>query len=115
MTKNSNIVPIHKKESENLIKNYRLISLLPILTKILEKFIFNLIFNHFMQNKFFTECQSGLTPGVLCFPQLLCITYEIYKSSGCNPPVDTRQTFLDISKAFDNVWYVGFNFQTAVL
>ena len=33
--KKSNVVPIHKKESKNLIKNYRPISLLPIFSKVL--------------------------------------------------------------------------------
>ena len=34
--KNSNVVPIHKKESKNLIKNCRPISLLPTFSKIFE-------------------------------------------------------------------------------
>ena len=45
----------------------------------------------------FTECQSGFLPGYSCTSQLLSITHEIYKSFDCNP--------LDISKAFDKVWY----------
>ena len=35
--KKSNVVSVHVKESKNLIKNYRLISLLPIFSKIFEK------------------------------------------------------------------------------
>ena len=31
--KKSNVVPIHKRESKNLIKNYRPISLLPVFNK----------------------------------------------------------------------------------
>ena len=46
--KKSNVVPVHKKESTNLIKNYRSISLLPIFSKIFERLIFNSLFNHFM-------------------------------------------------------------------
>ena len=37
--KKSNVVPVHKKESTNLIKNYRPISLLPIFSKIFERLI----------------------------------------------------------------------------
>ena len=35
--KKGNIVPVHKKEMKNLVKNYRPISLLPICGKIFEK------------------------------------------------------------------------------
>ena len=38
--KKDNVVPIHKKESKNLLKNYRPISLLPIFGKIFERIIF---------------------------------------------------------------------------
>ena len=40
--KKSKAVPIHKKESQNLIKNYRLISLLPVFSKVFERITFNL-------------------------------------------------------------------------
>ena len=61
--KKSNVVPVHKKESTNLIKNHRPISLLPIFSKIFERLKFNSLFNYLMQNKLFTECQSGFIPG----------------------------------------------------
>ena len=34
--KKTNIIPVHKKEDKNLIKNYRPVSLLPIFSKICE-------------------------------------------------------------------------------
>ena len=37
--KKSNVVPIHKKESKNLIKNYRPTSLLPVFSKLFERII----------------------------------------------------------------------------
>ena len=101
--KKSNVVPIHKRDSKNLIKHYRPISLLPIFSKIFERLIFNFLFNYFIQNKLFTECQSGFIPGDSCVAQLLSVMHEIYKSFDCNPPQDIRGTFLDISKAFDKV------------
>ena len=75
--KKSNVVPIHKKESKNLIKNYRPISPLPTFSKFLEKLIFNSMFNFFRQNNLFTKCQFGFIPGDSCIAQLLSITHEI--------------------------------------
>ena len=53
--KKSNVVPVHKKESTNLIKNYRPISLLPILSKIFERLmlilcLITLCKTNFLQN-----------------------------------------------------------------
>ena len=75
----SNVVPVHKNESKNLIKNYRPITLLTILSKIFERLSIQSLFNCFMQNKLFTECQSGFIPEYSCVAQLLPITNEIYK------------------------------------
>ena len=94
-----------------MIKNYRPISLLPIFGKIFERLIFNSLFNYFVQNKLFTECQPDFIPGDSCVAQLLSITHEIYKCFDFNPPADMRGIFLDISKAFDKVWHVGLIFK----
>ena len=48
--KRGNIVPVHKKESKNLVKNYRPISLLPICGKIFEKLILNSMFQYLKDN-----------------------------------------------------------------
>ena len=99
--KKSNVVPIHKRDSQNLIKNYRPITLLPIFSKVFESLVFNSMFNYFIQNKLFNECQSGFIPGSSCVAQLPSVKHEIYKSFDCNPPYDIRETFLDILKAFN--------------
>ena len=78
--KKSNIVPVHKKENRNLIKNYRPISLLLIFSKIYERLIFNSIFNYFIKNNLFTKRQFGLFPSDSCISQLLSITHEISES-----------------------------------
>ena len=52
--KKGNVVPVHKKEENNLLKNYRPISLLPIFSKVIERIIYNSLFNHFISNKLFT-------------------------------------------------------------
>ena len=100
-----------RKEDKNLLTNYRLISLLPIFSKIFERVIYNSLFNHFQSNKVFTSSQSGFLPGDLCIAQLLSIIHEIQTAFGNNPTVDVRGVFLDISKAFDRVWHSGLLFK----
>ena len=109
--KKGNIIPVHKKDSKNLVKNYRPISLLPIFGKIFEKVIYNSLFEYFQKNHFLSDKQSGFRAGDSCISQLLAITQEIYKSFDCNPSLETRGVFLDISKAFDKVWHEGLLFK----
>ena len=49
--------------------------------------------------------QSGFRSSDSCVNQLLAITYEIFEALDCNPPLEVKSFFLDISKAFDNVWH----------
>ena len=93
--KKGNVVPIHKKDDKQCLKNYRPISLLPICGKIFEKLIFNEMFKFFIENEFISLNQSGYKPGDLCINQLLAINHEIYKS------FKVRGVLLDILKAFD--------------
>ena len=51
--------------------------------------------------------QSGFRPSDSCINQLLAITHEIFEAFDCNPPLEVRSVFLDISKAFDKVWHKG--------
>ena len=80
-------------------------SLLPICGKILERLMFNEMFNFFIENKLISSNQSGFKPGDSCINQLLSITHEIYKSFDVG--LEVRSVFLDISKAFDKVWHDG--------
>ena len=103
--KKANVVPVHKKEDKNLLKNYRPISLLPIFGKIFERILFKDLFNYFHKNQFFTKCQSGFLLGGSSISQLLSIVHDINSSFDCDPTIDVRGVFLDISKAFDKVWH----------
>ena len=105
--KKANVVPIHKKGYKQLLENYRLVSLLPICDKILEHVIFNSLFNYFIENNLLSPHQSGFIPGDSCVQQLISITHEIYNAFDCNPSLEVRGVFLDISKAFDKVWHDG--------
>lgn len=56
------------------------------------KIIFMSMFEYFIENEFFTVCQSDFLPGDYCTSQLLSI-------------IDVRGVFLDTSKAFDKIWH----------
>ena len=105
--KMSNVCPIHKKKSKNDKSNYRPISLLPILSKIFEKIIFESLYSYFTKNNLLVSCQSGFIKGDSCVSQLLSITHTIHKNLDANPSLDTKGIFLDMSKAFDKVWHEG--------
>ena len=94
------VVPIHKKEDKQILKNYRLISLLPIFAKIFERIIYYRIFEYQIAEKL-----SGFQPGDSCINQLLSITHDIYKS--LDHGFEVEGVFLDISKAIDKVWHAG--------
>ena len=57
--KKSNIVPIHKKGDKQVVDNYRPVSLLPIFGKILERLIFNSLFEFLHENNLLNQSQSG--------------------------------------------------------
>ena len=103
----ANVVPVHKKNEKNLKRNYRPISLLPVFGKILEKLIYDSLYSHLESQELLSPNQSGFRPGDSTVNQLLSIKHTIFKAFDCNPPLDVRSVYLDISKAFDRVWQDG--------
>ena len=95
--KKANVVPVHKKESKNVVKYHKSISLLPIFAKIFERVIFQNLSNYFHKNELFTKLQSGSLPGDSGISQLLSIVHNINSSFDCDPTQDVRSIFLDIS------------------
>ena len=105
--KRSNIIPAHKNNDKQLVENYRPISLLPIFGKIFEKIIFDRLYNFLLQKELLNPNQSGFRPSDSCVNQLIAITHEIFRAFDCNPSLEVRSVFLDMSKAFDKVWHEG--------
>ena len=54
------VVPIHKKADETDLNNYRPISLLPAVSKIIEKVIYNQVYNYFENHNILYDHQYGL-------------------------------------------------------
>ena len=103
--KKGNVVPVHKKDNKQGLKNYRPISFFSIYKKFFERLIYNEVFTFFTENNLISPNQSGYRSGDFCVNQLLPITHEIYKSF--DEELKVRGVFLDISKAFDKVRHIG--------
>ena len=100
-----NIIHLHTKNDKQLVNNYRPISFLPIFGQYFKKIIFNRIYNILLEEELLNPNQSVFRPSDSCVNQLLAIAHEIFETFDCNPPLEVRSVFLDISKAYDKVWH----------
>ena len=59
-------------------------------------------------SKLLNNCQSGFRPNDSCINRLISITHNIYRAFDANPSLEVQSVFLDLSKAFDKVfWHEG--------
>ena len=103
--KKSNVVPIFKKGDASTVSNYRPISLLSVVNKIMERIISKHIYNYLKDNYILTDLESGFQPGRSTTTQLVEVYHEFCKAVQSEKEI--RVVFLDISKAFDRVWHEG--------
>ena len=78
------------KNSNIVVNNYRPVSLLPVCGKILERLVFNSIFDFLDNNSLLSANQSDFRPSDSCESQLLSICHEIYASFDCYPTLEVR-------------------------
>ena len=103
--KTAHVNPIHKKSFKELCTNYRPISLLSCVGKILERCVHKHVFHFLSLHNIITPCQSGFTPGDSTVNQLVCIYNDLCSSH--DQGIATQAVYFDISKAFDRVWHKG--------
>ena len=95
----ASVVPVHKKGTKEHVENYRPISLLPIVSKVLERCVLNGIKAHLYQ--VIAPLQHGFCTGRSCVTNLLEAFDYIGSLLESGSQVDT--IYLDMSKAFDKV------------
>ena len=93
--KKANVVPVYKKGNHQCVKICRLVSLLPVFSKIFERLIYNAVFKHFLGDNLVSSNQSGFKPDASCINQLIAVTHEVF--IGFDDGVEIRDVFLDIS------------------
>ena len=103
--KKANVIPIHKKDDKSKTNNYRPISLLSVVSKILERVVFKHVYNFLHNNQLLTKFQSGFIPNDSTVHQLSFLYHSFCEA--LNQKKDVRIVFCDISKAFDRVWHEG--------
>ena len=95
------VIPVFKGGDADNVNNYRPISLLPIISKILEKIIADQLMAFLENNHLLTNCQHGFRPNLSTESALLTVTNKIYEN------IDNKKIsllmLLDLSKAFDSV------------
>ena len=95
--KKSNIVPVFKKGDKQSVNNYRPISLLCTVSKVLERCIFNHLYP--FVDDLLHPLQHGFIKGRSCVTQLLKVYHSIGSVLDKGGQIDI--VFLDFSKAFD--------------
>jgi len=95
----ANVVPVHKLGEKSHVENYRPISLLSIISKVLERCVFNNIKNHVYDR--LNPSQHGFMPGKSCVTQLIEVLEQVGRELEHGKQIDVL--YLDMSKAFDKV------------
>ena len=97
----SSVIPVYKKESKLLVANYRPISLLSNINKILEKLMFNRLYSFLESNKCIYDLQFGFRQKHSTNHALLNMVQQIKET------IDKGDigigVFVDFQKAFDTV------------
>ena len=95
------IIPLFKKGDKTLLENYRPISILPAISKIFERIMFNQIHNHFSMHNLFYSGQYGFRANHSTqFAALELIDRITQDLDQGNMPITI---FIDLSKAFDTL------------
>ena len=99
--KTARIIPLHKKESKDNIENYRPISLLSSISKVLERIVFDQIVRFLTVNNILNNAQHGFRKNRNTQSAILRFIEKLYTSLDENKKC--IGLFMDLSKAFDLV------------
>ena len=105
MWKVSSVVPIHKKNEKNNAKNYRPVSLLPVLSKVAETIVASRISQHLERHHLLSSRQYGFRQGRSAADLHLQLTTEW--SAALDRGKASVVVALDIEGAFDKVWHAA--------
>eukprot|EP00061_Rhincodon_typus_P009918 g33776.t1 len=97
----ANVVPMFKKVGRDNPANYRPVSLLSVVGKLLEKILRDRIYSHMEISGHISEKQHGFVKGRSCLTNLVEFFEEVMSMIDEGRAVDV--VYMDFSKAFDRV------------
>ena len=99
--KEARVVPIFKKGSHSVVQNYRPISVLPSISKILERLVYNRLISFCEKHKIITDHQFGFRENHNTTSAVAYLVNEIISAYESNESV--LGVFIDLQKAFDTI------------
>ena len=93
------VLPLFKADSKVIFSNYRPVSVLPVMSKILEKLMYKRLLAFLNKHNILYKLQFGFRSGHSTAMALMCLVDNIAKS--IDNGEYTLGVFLDFSKAFD--------------
>ena len=97
----ANAIAIFKKGTKSDPGNYRPVSLTSVTCKVFESVIRDVLVDHMLNNKLYTDCQHGFRTHRSCITQLLQVMEDFSSLLDKGECIDT--IYLDFKKAFDSV------------
>ena len=98
--KKARVILFHKRDSTENPKKYRPISILPLLSKLWEKHVYNALYEFLTVNDLISTKQSGFRSNHSCETALTIMTDEWLNSTYTNEYCGV--VFVDLCKAFVN-------------
>ena len=95
------VTPAFKAGKKELVSNYRPVSVLPCVSKILEKIMYNRVYKYLTESNLLFQKQFGFREGHSTSHAIVNLVSNIYNSFKKNK--FTLHVFIDLSKAFDTV------------
>ena len=95
------LLPLYKKGSKANLESFRLISLLPLISKVIERIAYDQVDNILLQNNILYNYQSGFRKN---YSIDLCLSFLNGKiRKGFNKGLSTGMILIDLQKAFDTI------------
>jgi len=95
------VTPIYKSGAHDSLDNYRPISVLPAVSKILERCVYDQLMEHLENHKLLTTCQFGFRKNRSTEHASVYFTDQIRKAMDSG--LLTGAIYVDLSKAFDSI------------